>query len=169
MTTGQRFLLLSVTLSLFLVIFSSTLRTGLAKEEKQHVKNLLVNVDQAKLLRLPENGADIILGNPSIADISIQSSKLIVITGKSFGTTNLIVLDANKDIILEANLTVASNKKNIVSVYKGSSRQSYTCNPTCQTILAIGDDEKFFSAVSATVSKKISVANDNAKPAQEAQ
>ena len=55
-----------------------------------------VLVDQATLVRLDRPAAEIVVGNPSIADVSVQSSKLLVITGKSFGETNLIVMDARR-------------------------------------------------------------------------
>jgi Flp pilus assembly secretin CpaC len=50
-------------------------------------------LDQAKLVKLPERVATIVLGNPSIADASVQSGGQMVVTGKGHGTTNVLVLD----------------------------------------------------------------------------
>src|SRR5262245_18760605 len=52
-----------------------------------------VIIDQAKLIKLPERVATLVIGNPLIADASVQSGGLVVITGKSYGATNFIALD----------------------------------------------------------------------------
>ncbi|MGH6866829.1 MAG: pilus assembly protein N-terminal domain-containing protein [Methyloceanibacter sp.] len=52
-------------------------------------------IDQATPLRLERSAAEIMVGNPSIADVSVQSGKVLVVTGKSFVKTNLIVIDAD--------------------------------------------------------------------------
>ena len=52
-----------------------------------------VILDQAKLLKLPERVATIVVGNPLIADVALQSGGILVVTGKGYGVTNLIVLD----------------------------------------------------------------------------
>jgi Flp pilus assembly secretin CpaC len=36
--------------------------------------------------------AEVIIGNPTIADVSVQGGNLLVVTGKSFGVTNIISL-----------------------------------------------------------------------------
>src|SRR6185295_6796638 len=46
--------------------------------------DLIVKYDQSQLLRLPRPASEIIIGNPAIADIAIQSGNLLVVTGKSF-------------------------------------------------------------------------------------
>jgi len=52
-----------------------------------------VILDEAKLVNLPEKVATIVIGNPLIADATIQSGGLMVITGKGYGSTNIIALD----------------------------------------------------------------------------
>ena len=56
----------------------------------QATDDLIVKYDQSHLLRLPRPAAEIIIGNPAIADISVQFGNLLVITGKTFGITNII-------------------------------------------------------------------------------
>ncbi len=48
-----------------------------------------VHLDQAKLLKLPERTATLVIGNPLIADAAVQPGGVLVITGKSYGMTNL--------------------------------------------------------------------------------
>ena len=52
-----------------------------------------VIVDQAKIIRLPEKVATIVVGNPLIADVSLQPGGMVVVTGKGYGSTNMIAMD----------------------------------------------------------------------------
>src|SRR6476619_4030808 len=62
-------------------------------------EDLIVNYDQSQLVKLPRPAAEIIIGNPAIADVNVQNSNLLVVTGKTCGITNLIVLDAQRNVI----------------------------------------------------------------------
>src|SRR5690606_22683345 len=68
----------------------------------------VVGIDQSALLSTVATPRVVIVGNPSIADVSLQGSRL-VITGRSYGSTNLILLDQNGSTISEMPLTVVSD------------------------------------------------------------
>lgn len=110
--------------------------------------DLLVRYDQSQLIRLPRPAAEVIIGNPSIADVTIQGGNLLVVTGKTFGVTNIIALDANRDIIQDQRVIVQRDEQRMVVLYRGPARESYTCTPYCSPTVTIGDDEKFFTTVS---------------------
>jgi len=42
-----------------------------------------VALDQATVLQLPERATTVVVGNPLIADLSVQRSGLAVVTGKA--------------------------------------------------------------------------------------
>ena len=107
-------------------------------------EDLVVKFDQSQLLQLPRPAAEIIIGNPSIADVAIQSGNLLVITGKSFGVTNIIALDAERKVIQDQRIMVRRDETRIVNVYKSSHRSTYNCSPQCNPTLTPGDEEKFF-------------------------
>jgi Flp pilus assembly secretin CpaC len=55
---------------------------------------LAVTLDQAKMVRIPAGTQTLIIGNPIIADVTmLKNVGMMVVTGKSFGQTNLIALD----------------------------------------------------------------------------
>ena len=58
--------------------------------------DLVVRYDQSQLVRMPRHVSELIIGNPTIADVSLQGGKLLVVTGKTFGVTNIIALDAER-------------------------------------------------------------------------
>lgn len=125
--------------------------------------DLNVTVDEAKLVPLKAPAAEIILGNPSIADVAVQSTRMIVVTGKSYGRTNLIVLDGNGKQILNQSLSVASNARGSVTLHKGSAAFSYYCAPDCGSALAVGDAPDYFDSVSKEIQSKQSLSRGAAQ------
>ena len=107
---------------------------------QQTPNTLLVTVDQAAVLQLTAPAGTIIIGNPAIAEATMVDNTTIVITGRSFGTTNLIVLDANGTIIAEPVITIRSADNQVV-VYRQSTRETYNCTPVCAPILNVGDGD----------------------------
>ena len=118
-------------------------------------EDLIVKYDQSQLLRLPRPAAEIIIGNPTIADISVQSGNLLVITGKTFGITNIIALDADRNVIQDQRVLVKRDESKVVNLQRGTQRQSYNCTPQCNPSITIGDEQKFFDAVTAASQKKV--------------
>jgi hypothetical protein len=103
-----------------------------------------VNIDQAKLIRLPERAATIIVGNPLVADITLQPGGIIIVTGKSYGATNFVAMDRNGEVLVDRIILVESPADPIVTVYRGLDRESYSCMPICQPRITLGDSDKFF-------------------------
>ncbi len=109
--------------------------------------DLIVRYDQSQLLRLPRPATEIIIGNPSIADVSLQGGNLLVVTGKTFGITNVIALDADRNVIQDQRVVVERDERRIVNLHKGGTRFTYSCSPNCETNLTIGDDKAYFEMV----------------------
>ena len=57
-------------------------------------------------MKLPEKVSTIVVGNPLIADVAVQSGGLVVVTGKGYGATNLIVLDRAGTVLMERSVVV---------------------------------------------------------------
>ena len=122
-----------------------------------------VLIDQAALIRLDRPAAEIVVGNPSIADVSVQSGKLLVVTGKSFGETNLIVMDADSKVVVSRRLIVQEPRIGFVTLYRGSSRQTLHCSPYCTPPLVIGDSPDAFGAVASQITTKQSISQSAAE------
>jgi len=116
--------------------------------------DLIVRYDQSQLLRLPRPASEIIVGNPSIADVTLQDGNLLVVTGKTFGITNVIALDAAHNVIQDQRVMVQRDDRRVVNLHKGSARFTYACTPNCEPTLTIGDDKEFFSAVQGANAQK---------------
>lgn len=111
---------------------------------------VLVNVNMARVLRINAPAATIIIGNPGIADVTIQDPQTLILTGKSYGQTNMIVLDAAGEPIADTLIEVVQTHDDIVTIYYGQSRTSMACEPICQPTVNIGDDPAFTSQAIAS-------------------
>jgi Pilus formation protein N terminal region len=107
---------------------------------------ITVNVDQAKLLRLPTRVATIVVGNPLIADVTLQTGGVVVLTGKGYGSTNFIAMDRSGEILLDRVIQVEGPTDQLVTVYRGVERESYSCLPICQRRITLGDGEHYFKS-----------------------
>ena len=85
--------------------------------------SILVNVDQAKLVKLPSKVATIVVGNPLIADVTLQNGGIIVVTGKGYGATNFIAMDRAGDILVDRIIQVEGPTDQLVTIYRGVERE----------------------------------------------
>jgi hypothetical protein len=107
---------------------------------------ITVNVDAAHIMKLPEKVATIVIGNPLIADATLQGGGMLVVTGKGFGSTNLLALDRAGRVIMDKTVQVMGpTGSDLVVVYRGVARESYSCSPVCERRITLGDDTKFFA------------------------
>jgi Flp pilus assembly secretin CpaC len=116
---------------------------GLAAPDPDRIA---VYVDQAKLVKLPAKVSTIVVGNPLIADVTLQSGGIIVVTGKGYGATNFIAMDRNGDVLVDRQIQVEGPTDQLVTVYRGVERESYSCMPICQRRVTLGDGETYFKS-----------------------
>ncbi|MTI43921.1 putative type II/III system pilus formation protein [Roseibium hamelinense] len=117
-----------------------------------------VEIDRATVYRIEDNASTIIIGNPLIADVSLQDRTTVVITGKSYGSTNLIILGEDGTPIVDETIVVSANQQNIISVTRKTDRFSYSCTPSCEPVIRLGDSAAAFDAASAQATTKNTLA-----------
>lgn len=115
---------------------------------------IAVFLDHAKVIRLPERTQTVIVGNPFIADVAVQRNGIVVVTGKSYGATNLIALDAQGLLLAESMVSVRATNDEVVVVQRGLDRESYSCTPNCQPSLRLGDADAFFGGVGSQATQR---------------
>jgi hypothetical protein len=106
--------------------------------------DITVILDQAKLVKLPDRVATVVIGNPLIADAAVQTGGQVVLTGKGYGRTNIIALDRGGAVLLEKIVEVQGPRTNVVTVYRGVTRETYSCTPSCDPRITPGDAAEFF-------------------------
>ena len=121
-------------------------------------ETVAVMIDHAKVVRLPERTQTVVVGNPIIADITVQRNGIVVVTGKSYGVTNLIALDGAGTMLAESLVSVQGTTESIVIVQRGLDRESYSCTPNCQPSMLLGDANKYFGEVGAQTGQRNTLA-----------
>lgn len=95
-------------------------------------EGISVVVNQAKIVKLARPADTIVVGNPEIADASVQDATTIVLTGKGFGVTNLVVMDAEGNPIVDEQIYVSRQDAKSVRIYRRANVQTLSCTPQCE-------------------------------------
>ncbi|HEX4767489.1 MAG TPA: pilus assembly protein N-terminal domain-containing protein [Lichenihabitans sp.] len=120
---------------------------------------LTVRMDKAKLIKYPPETETIIVGNPIVADVTmLRSSGMLVVTGKGFGDTNLILLDHDGNVLIDADLRVEPSDS-LVTVQRGTDRETYACQPRCEPTVTIGDASTFIKDAAGAISARNTAAS----------
>ena len=91
-----------------------------------------VSVDSVELVQTNTPAAWIQIGNPQIADVSVNTSQSIIVLGLAVGETGLLLLDDRGEVIKNINVIVVPRAERQVRVYRGPSTVStLSCHPDC--------------------------------------
>jgi Pilus formation protein N terminal region len=151
-----------------LAFLAALLLVPLAAPTGAAAADIPVTIDQARLVKLPERVATLVIGNPLIADAAVQAGGLMVITGKGYGVTNIIALDRGGVVLMEKTIEVIAPRDELVVVFRGVLRESYTCSPVCEPRIMPGDGmpprdtEKYFETIVGQTTNRSGLAQGNA-------
>ena len=111
-----------------LVAAFATLATAQAHAEA----GIEVVMNKARIVKLARAADTIVIGNPEIADASVQDATTIVLTGKGFGVTNMVILDAQGQPIVDEDIIVKRGTENTLRIYRRADVQTLSCSPYCE-------------------------------------
>jgi hypothetical protein len=106
--------------------------SALAFSGSAMAQGLPVRIDQATRVTLSAPARDVVIGNPSVADVTIIDGRNLLVMGKAYGVTNLVVLDARGRTILDRQIIVSASDDGRVSFYRGPDVYNYACSPRCE-------------------------------------
>jgi Flp pilus assembly secretin CpaC len=108
------------------------------------ITDFIVKYDQSQIFDLSRPAAEIIVGNPIIADVQAQSNTTLIVTGKTFGVTNLIILDAERKKIAEHRIIVTRDNVRTLNLWRSTLRRSYNCvgGEACNPSLVVGEVQR---------------------------
>ena len=136
------------------LLWASPALAEAAEDQYRPANPVVVTVDRAKVFRVSRPAATVIIGNPSIADATVEDERTLVLTGRSFGVTNLIVLDSKGDPIVDETIVVKGHETNTVSIYRRAERETMACAPVCEPTLTIGDNAEAFNFASQQITAR---------------
>ena len=161
--------LLLVLVSAIFTAGLSAAPSGAVAAEADSGDTVVVHLDQAKILRLPDSTATLVIGNPLIADAAVQPGGIVVITAKSYGATNLVALDRTGAMLFNTSILVVTPADKVVVVHRGIDRETYSCMPKCERRTTIGDTPAYFTANLNQISTFGSLAQGGSAQAQPSQ
>ena len=91
-----------------------------------------VTMNQAKIVKLARPADTVVVGEPRIADVAVKDATTVVLTGKGFGVTNLVILDADGSPIVDEQVYVRRSVDRTLRVYRRSEVQTLSCAPYCE-------------------------------------
>ena len=97
---------------------------------------LNVEIDQA--MRVPLRGAagSVIVGNPLIADVTVVDSNTLYITGKGYGITEIVAVDAIGRTVFQRQIVVSDGAgSGRVRVWRGGQPTEMACGTSCSPTL----------------------------------
>jgi Flp pilus assembly secretin CpaC len=121
-------------------------------------RDIRVALDQAFPIRLAEAAEGVAIGNPSIAGVSVQNDRFLFVTGRSYGSTNLVVVGANGRVLYSGRVEVIPDETNVVMVTRGAETARLECTPLCRPRPDIGDGQAS-TAVNEQITARAGAAN----------
>ncbi len=117
--------------------------------------SITVGADHATIVSVAGTPSAVVVGNPLFADVSVQQGAIIV-HGRNFGATNVIVLDIDGNQLASFDVNVTNASERIVSVYKAGQAWSSVCAPMCEYTLTTGEDQEWFKVLNEQHTSKAS-------------
>lgn len=103
-----------------------------------------VPLDESAVHVFDQDVATIAVANPAIADVSVHNGRVLLVVGRSFGTTNVIALDNEGKPIGSKRIRVTSvGGWSNVTLIKGDQNSiiSFSCAPRCERVIVPGDQD----------------------------
>ena len=100
-----------------------------------------VHIDESSVVNLAAPAGSIVVGNTSIADVSLINPRRIAILGREYGITNVVVTDRMGRTIFQQEVNVAPATAGRVSLYRGALLTNFACSPRCERTPMPGEDK----------------------------
>jgi len=97
---------------------------------------IIVTVHKLEVVKLDRDASVVLIANPTIADVAVESERLIFLFGLEQGETSIHILDADGEEILIAPVVVVPLVERQVTVNRASNNEeaTYSCAPRCAAV-----------------------------------
>lgn len=126
-------------------------------QSAQAAQQLVLVSDQTQIVKLPEAPATVVIGNPTIADVTTEGSSLFF-HPRGFGVTNVLALDAEGKKLADYQVRVVFEDSYSVSMYAPGGRETFSCRRDCEPMMRIGDNMGFLTGYATQVTAKNNLA-----------
>lgn len=132
--------------------FSALAATAFLALAAPAMAGVTVNIDESTPVTLGGTAGQVIVANPSIADVSLTDRRHMTVLGRSYGVTNVLVLDPMGRRIFETTVNVAPAPVGRVSLFRGVDVYNYACNDRCERTPMPGETTPVYKSASEAYS-----------------
>lgn len=91
-----------------------------------------VRIDEVTPVSLGSQAAHVVVGNPAVADVNMVGPRSLMILGRTYGVTNVVVIDHAGRTIYSAQVNVTPGEIGKASLFRGALIQNYACSSRCE-------------------------------------
>ncbi|MEM6414592.1 MAG: pilus assembly protein N-terminal domain-containing protein [Pseudomonadota bacterium] len=129
-------------------MFRSLLKFGLiavttAMPTIANAGELWLNMDYVRPYKLREDASRVIVGNPAIADVKVETPNELLLYAIGPGTTNMFIVNEEGEKIEELTIRVRAINENMLIIQTGQQRTTFNCMNNCEPTVTIGDGDSF--------------------------
>lgn len=110
---------------------SALLVLGAAVQAQAQSRPLNVEIDHATRVQLRAPAGSVIVANPKIADVTVVDANTLFITGKGYGVTEVIAVDALGRSLYHSQVVVSAGSTGSVRVWRGPQATEMACGSSC--------------------------------------
>jgi len=92
---------------------------------------LTVQVDRSQRVQLRGTVSSVIVGNPQIADVTVVNANTLFVTGKGYGVTEVVAVDAIGRTLFQNQIVVTGGQTGSVRVWRGAQATEMACASSC--------------------------------------
>lgn len=119
---------------------SLSLLTTAASAQSAHAQSggapLMVSTGQAARISLSAPVRDLVVGDPTVADVSLVNERTLVILAKKVGSTTVLAFDARGQALADRQIVVSDIPAGGVVVQRGGLSATYACAASCSPLPA---------------------------------
>jgi Flp pilus assembly secretin CpaC len=94
-------------------------------------QSLNVEIDRSSRISLRGAAASVIVGNPDIADVTVVDASTLFVTGKGYGVTEVVAVDALGRTLYQGEVVVTGGSTGSVRVWRGAQATEMACAASC--------------------------------------
>jgi Flp pilus assembly secretin CpaC len=141
--------------------FAAVLALAIAAAPAAIADPFKITVDQTVALKIPGAANSVVVGNAAVADVAVHDASTLLVTGKAFGSTNLMVLDSAGRTIYSNQVQVGSQVDSDMTIVRAGATYTYSCVDKCRSTATVGDATAYFQETLQTQQGKSGAAKGN--------
>jgi len=110
---------------------SATALMAVAGAACAQARPLAVQIDQSARVQLRAPAGSVIVGNPQIADVTVVDANTLFITGRGYGVTEIVAVDALGRTVFQSQVVVSAGDVGNVRVWRGAQATEMACGASC--------------------------------------